>query len=63
MAPQVSVKIVAPPNTVTVMSRRTGPKDQSISFAPQEKKITWTINNFPGGSYAQAFIRVTSTIK
>ncbi|CAL4124477.1 unnamed protein product, partial [Meganyctiphanes norvegica] len=58
MAPQVSFHSVAPPTTATIMSRTTGPRDQTLTFAPDTKALTWTITQFPGGSTAQAFIRL-----
>ena len=61
-APQVIVKINAPPNTSTVRATTNGPKAQNVSFTSEDKKITWNIQNFPGGSYAQAFIRVTNIL-
>lgn len=58
LAPQVTFRAAAPPTTAAIMSRTSGPKDQNIKFSPEDKTITWTISQFPGGSYAQAFIRV-----
>ncbi|XP_047491816.1 AP-4 complex subunit mu-1-like isoform X1 [Penaeus chinensis] len=58
LAPQVTFRAAAPPTTAAIMSRTSGPKDQNIKFSPEDKTITWTISQFPGGSYAQAFIRM-----
>ncbi|XP_045583389.1 AP-4 complex subunit mu-1 isoform X4 [Procambarus clarkii] len=61
IAPQVTFRTVAPPTTAAVMSRTSGPREQSVHFSPDNKTITWTITQFPGGSYAQAFIRLVDS--
>lgn len=60
VAPHVTFHVAAPPTTAAIMSRTSGPRDQTITFSPDNKTITWTISQFPGGSYAQAFIRVSN---
>lgn len=59
VSPHVTFHVTAPPTTAAIMSRTSGPRDQTITFSPDNKGITWTISQFPGGSYAQAFIRVS----
>nr|XP_053627616.1 AP-4 complex subunit mu-1-like [Cherax quadricarinatus] len=61
VAPQVTFRTVAPPTTAAVMSRTSGPRDQTVHFSPDNKAITWAISQFPGGSYAQAFIRLVDS--
>ncbi|XP_042227496.1 AP-4 complex subunit mu-1-like isoform X3 [Homarus americanus] len=61
VAPQVTFRTVAPATTAAVMSRTSGPRDQAVHFSPDNKAITWTISQFPGGSYAQAFIRLVDS--
>lgn len=60
VSPHVTFQVAAPPTTAAIMSRTSGPRDQTITFSPDNKTITWTISQFPGGSYAQAFIRVSN---
>lgn len=59
VSPHVTFHVAAPPTTAAIMSRTSGPRDQTVTFSPDNKTITWTISQFPGGSYAQAFIRVS----
>lgn len=61
VSPQVTFRTVAPPNTAAVMSQTSGPREQVVHFSPEEKNLTWTISQFPGGSYAQAFIRLVDS--
>ncbi|KAG0705393.1 AP-4 complex subunit mu-1 [Chionoecetes opilio] len=61
VAPHVSLHVAAPPTTAAVMSRTSGPRDQTVTFSQDSKTITWTISQFPGGSYAQAFIRLVDS--
>lgn len=62
VAPQVTFRTHAPPTTAAIMSRTSGPRDQNVTFNPTDKTITWTISQFPGGSYANAFIRVCAQL-
>lgn len=62
VSPHVTFQVAAPPTTAAIMSRTSGPRDQTITFSPDNKTITWTISQFPGGSYAQAFIRVSNNL-
>ena len=62
VAPHVTFHVAAPPTTAAIMSRTSGPREQTVTFSPDNKTITWTISQFPGGSYAQAFIRVSTMI-
>ncbi|XP_071531066.1 AP-4 complex subunit mu-1-like [Panulirus ornatus] len=61
VAPQVTFHAVAPPTTAAIMSRTSGPREQSVHFSSDTKAITWTISQFPGSSYAQAFIRLVDS--
>ncbi|XP_066971298.1 AP-4 complex subunit mu-1-like isoform X2 [Macrobrachium rosenbergii] len=61
VSPQVTFKTVAPVTTAAVMSQTSGPRDQVIRFSSEDKTLTWTISQFPGGSYAQAFIRLVDS--
>ncbi|KAK7082435.1 hypothetical protein SK128_023000 [Halocaridina rubra] len=61
VSPQVTFRTVTPPNTAAIMSQTSGPREQVVSFSPSEKTLTWTISQFPGGSYAQAFIRLVDS--
>lgn len=62
VSPHVTFHVTAPPTTAAIMSRTSGPREQTITFSPDNKTITWTISQFPGGSYAQAFIRVSNNL-
>ncbi|KAK3861479.1 hypothetical protein Pcinc_032553 [Petrolisthes cinctipes] len=61
VAPQVTFRTRAPPTTAAIMSRTSGPREQNVTFNPTDKTITWTISQFPGGSYANAFIRLVDS--
>lgn len=61
VSPHVTFHVSAPPTTAAIMSRTSGPRDQTVTFSPDNKTITWTISQFPGGSYAQAFIRLVDS--
>lgn len=62
VSPHVTFHVSAPPTTAAIMSRTSGPRDQTVAFSPDNKTIKWTISQFPGGSYAQAFIRVSMSV-
>ncbi|MPC19641.1 AP-4 complex subunit mu-1 [Portunus trituberculatus] len=61
VSPHVTFHVSAPPTTAAIMSRTSGPRDQTVTFSPDNKTIKWTISQFPGGSYAQAFIRLVDS--
>ncbi|KAK8375886.1 hypothetical protein O3P69_008558 [Scylla paramamosain] len=61
VSPHVTFHVSAPPTTAAIMSRTSGPRDQTVTFSPDNKTITWTISQFPGGSYAQAYIRLVDS--